>query len=228
MIFDTSFFEPLYIAECKKTYQDLVDYLIEINLDESFYNKLGIYYEIYHSLTKDICVPLTIHFLLHYYYGKENNNKYSLQCAWKIFQKNEAITVKEYYHDQLIECEKYLEDKFHNYESLYGVERSNKIKEKISYSMKNIKKDIIKKRNNSIKNYASKRPNSHNLNISKGKTKKIIDTKSQIIYDSIKDVSNKTGICISYIRECCKGKRKLDNYCFYYLKEFNEFTKDLI
>jgi hypothetical protein len=89
-------------------------------------------------------------------------------------------------------------------------------------------KNIIKKRNASIQKYAMKRPESHNINISKGKIKKIIDTKTQIIYNSIKEASKKTGICITYIRECCKEKRKLNNYCFYYLKEFKEFTKDLI
>lgn len=228
MIIDTSYLEPLYQAELKKSYKELLNYLIDLNLDEKFFKKLNIYYEKYITANKVLYVPVTIHFLLHYYYGKENNNISSLHKAYKIFTQDFAVGVRGYYHDKFMECKKYENYKIIKYEEKYGPERAKLVKQRISFSMSNLDKDIINKRNKSIEKYAKKRPKSHNNAISRGRIKKLIEIKSQKIYKDIKEASEKTGICITYIRQCCQGKRKLDNHHFYYYNQFEELTKDLL
>jgi hypothetical protein len=227
MIVDTSYFEPFYQAECKKTYEELVDYLIGLNFDETLFKKLGIYYEVYTKNRIFLYVPISVHFLLHYLYAKENKDKQSFVRAYYVLKKDIADPIRCFYSDKYAECTKYL-PKHSTYENLYGAQKAKQIKEKLSLSMKNIPRDIIQKRNKSISIYASQRPNAHNKNISIGRKKKIIDLRTQKVYNSIDDAVIDTNVCKTYIRQCCKQKRKLPNNNFYYYKEYQAAISDLL
>jgi hypothetical protein len=225
MIIDTSFIEPLYQAEKKKTYTELFDYVVGLNFDEKFYKKMGIYYEEYqYGATSFLYVPISIKFLLYYLRGKDYNDKYSYSKAYRVFNQDIANSVRWAFSKEFDECTKWV-DYTGKYDQKYGTDRAKQIKNKISSSMRRLDKKIIAKRNESIRNYASNRPENHNIAISTGRKKKIIDIKTKHIYEDAAIASAKTGICLSYIRQSCKGKRNLG---FYYLNEYEEFTKDLI
>jgi hypothetical protein len=230
MILDTSFFEPLYQAEQKKTYKELGDYLISLEFDELFYKQMGIYYETHFYKNKQLAVSLPIGFLLNYYYGKENNNKEAILNALNTLSKNEAAPLKSIFFRELSDCLNFLNKNpiLKTYEEKYGKQKSKIIKEKISFSMKNLDKNIILKRNNSIKKYASNRPDNHNKNISLARKQKIIDINTKKIYNCINEVIEETKICKTYIRLACQGKRKLQNYDFHYLKTYEEFMEKFI
>jgi hypothetical protein len=228
MIIDTSYLEPLYQAEHKTTYEELFNYLVELNFDEQFYKKLGIYYEEYTYKYGSFYVPIIIHFLLYYLYAKDYKHKSSYIKAYSILNRSISDSVRVFYYKEFKKCEEFTLCR-KTYDEKYGEVKAQQIKEKLSYSMSNLDREILNKRNKSISRYASQRPESHNKKISLNRQKKIIDIKTRKIYNTAKEAVNDTGICLSYIRQCCLGKKKLsgDHY-FYYFKDYQALTNDLI
>jgi hypothetical protein len=228
MIIDTSYLEPLYQAEHKTTYEELFNYLVELNFDEQFYKKLGIYYEEYTYKYGSFYVPIIVHFLLYYLYAKDYKHRTSYIKAHAILNRSISDSVRGFYYKEFKKCEEYIKPS-RTYEEKYGEIKAQQIKEKLSHSMSNLNDDILEKRNKSISRYASQRPESHNQKISLNRQKKIIDIKTRKTYNTAKEASADTGVCLSYIRQCCQGKKKLSgNHYFYYVKEYQTLTKDLI
>lgn len=214
MIVDTSFFEPLYQLEKKSNFGDLFAGLIELHFDKSFYEKMGLYYDYFHG----IYAPISICFLLNYYYGIENKICSYIIKAKNLLEQKKASSIRYYYEDKLDHCYNILKQRM-TYEQKFGEEKAKIIKNKISNSMKNLKREIIKNRNESIKQYASTRPESHNKNISISRKKKLFDKNSMKLYNSIKEAVKDTGICETYIRQACQGKRNIIGYSFSFYKE---------
>lgn len=131
-----------------------------------------------------IYAPLSICFLLNYYRGKESNDdevkKYFFNNALKVYKKKDFKKLRPKFEEKMKECEKYYIRYYKpSYDILYGKERAQKIKEKISSSMKSLDKEIIEKRNIAIKKYAENRPQSHNDAIRRSKhAKKEISIKN--------------------------------------------------
>jgi hypothetical protein len=218
MITDVSFFEPFYQAEKKKTFRELFDFLMGLSFDEDFYKKMNFYY----VFAFGIPVPGSIGFLLYYYRGREHHDYVSLYTAAKILDDPNLSMIKCYYRREYNDCIKH---NFSTLEKKYGEAKANSIKQKISFSMKNLDEEIIKKRNESIKNYASSRPESHNKAISISRKKKIIEIQTKTVYDSAKEASISTGICENYIRQACQNKRNLP---FKYYSDYLTFVEDLL
>jgi hypothetical protein len=177
---------------------------------------------------KELFVPLSINFLLNYYYGMEKKDPRFLLKAKQILSKPIADKIKWVFSTELKYCDAFYKFETPTYESKYGPQRAKLIKQKISSSMKKLDKNIILERNKSISEYASQRPESHNRNISLSRKRKIIDPKTRRIYNSIEEVIQETKICKTYIRLACQGKRRLPECNFYYLSEFEKLMENFI
>lgn len=153
-------------------------------LKESFYFTVindplpdGVFTCTFSDAGYSIEVPISICFLLNYWKAKDSNDeelkKFFFNNALRVSKKKEFAQLKQKFENKIEECKKYYIRWYKApYSILYGEQKSEQIRKKISKSMSKLAKEIIKKRNSSIKKYAEKRPKSHNEAIKRGKMAK--------------------------------------------------------
>jgi hypothetical protein len=125
------------------------------------------------------------------------------------------------------------------YEDRYGKERALEIKKKLGEKthVKNLNESETtrRKRQKSVKEYASKRPQSHNDAISRGKTgkpsgrdrKRLIHLNTMKVYDNLTEAVKNTGQNYNSIRSCCDSGSHCKGHFWSYYEEGIDYSKML-
>lgn len=209
MLYDPSFFDEFIKQDQIKTYELLFRYLK--NISEDIYNQFEIYTEEHHYVpthetkenTEIIKIPIPLHFRLHLLRAKEYEGPGNYYKAYRIYKKWKRYCYFNEY--EVLRCKVNLNKKAqsgYTYEQKYGRVGALIRKKKISDQMRNIDKEIIKKRNQSI---------------SEQRKKPVIEINTNKVFSCIQEAALSSTYSASWIRLCCNNKTKEKLYKY---KEF--------
>jgi hypothetical protein len=218
MLFDTSFFQEFYHAEQIQHYSELMTYMKRFTHQD--YVKLSILDEIHSdppAFERDddverFSMPILLHIWAHILRARESkpdtkigNYSEALQIINRAKKMGAPAGLMSKWENEARQYAK----KWFKASTLvqqFGHEKAEEIKRKISESMSDLEESIIKKRNKSIKKYASKRPASHNEAIARAHMKSLVETTTGRMFACSQEAADYFKVSLSSVRKCCQGK----------------------